>query len=249
MSQIDPVAVAISTCDREPIHIPGTIQPFGSLIATDLALETITHVSDNLANHLPDNVLGHPVSQILTSQLIHDLRNSASSYTIKTQRQRLGHQELGGTLFDTSLHRSEDRLILELEFINSDESPTENAITRVQSMLGHLQGDMASDKMLQLAVTILRHTTQFGRVMAYRFLQDGSGEVIAESCASEYESFLGLRYPHSDVSQSAKDLALRMPVRALANVSSPQVKILNQETDQLPLDLSLAYLRGPEFDS
>ena len=244
MSQIDPVALAISKCDREPIHIPGTIQSFGSLIATDLALETITHVSDNFANDVPGSLLGQPVSQVLSSTLIHELRNAASSHTIKSQRQRLGHQELGGTIFGTSLHRSHDRLIIELEFLNSDESPKDNAITRAQSMLGHLQKEMESDRMLQLAVTVLRHTTQFGRVMAYRFLQDGAGEVIAESCASDYESFLGLRYPHSDVSQSAKDLALKMPVRTLANINTTSVQILNQETDQSPLDLSLAYLRG-----
>ena len=44
--------LAVANCCQEPIRTPGTIQSFGALIVADLALETITHVSANLAQML-----------------------------------------------------------------------------------------------------------------------------------------------------------------------------------------------------
>ncbi len=246
MNETDPIALAISNCDREPIHVLGTIQPFGCLVATDLSLESISHVADNVSNYLPvqpADLLGQSVSRIFSDTLIHDLRNAASSHNIKKQRQRLGHYDLGGTVLDISLHRSGDRLIVELESLDGDELQQESTITRVQSILGYLQGEMESDTILQKTVTVLRHTIHFDRVMAYQFLHDGSGEVVAESCSSLYEPYLGLRYPSTDIPQPVRDIALKMPVRTIADVCAKQVAILSNE-DGNPLDLSLTYLRG-----
>ena len=40
--------VDLSNCDREPIHIPGLVQPHGALLAFD-AQGRATHVSANAA--------------------------------------------------------------------------------------------------------------------------------------------------------------------------------------------------------
>ena len=50
----------VNDCDREPIHIPGTIQPFGVLFALDEEMK-VTQVSANVSDHLSwrvDEVLG-----------------------------------------------------------------------------------------------------------------------------------------------------------------------------------------------
>ncbi|MCP1739036.1 light-regulated signal transduction histidine kinase (bacteriophytochrome) [Bradyrhizobium japonicum] len=42
-------AVNLTNCDREPIHIPGSVQPFGFLL-TVLSDFTICMASDNVGN-------------------------------------------------------------------------------------------------------------------------------------------------------------------------------------------------------
>lgn len=39
----------------------------------------------------------------------------------------------------------------------------------------------------------------FGRVMIYRFLPNGTDEVVAERIRSDWETYHGLRYPASDI--------------------------------------------------
>src|SRR4051794_13639255 len=60
--------VDLTDCDREPIHIPGMIQPFGVLFVLAEPSLTVTQVSENLGDHLPlrvEEVLGQPLSTIL----------------------------------------------------------------------------------------------------------------------------------------------------------------------------------------
>src|SRR5688572_33437032 len=59
--------VNLNDCDREPIHIPGTIQPFGVLFALDEEMK-VTQVSENVRDHLSlgvDEALGRPLSEIV----------------------------------------------------------------------------------------------------------------------------------------------------------------------------------------
>ena len=49
--------VDLTNCDREPIHIPGYIQPHGCLIACDSAMRTVLRHSVNCAE-----MLGIPAS-------------------------------------------------------------------------------------------------------------------------------------------------------------------------------------------
>ena len=59
--------VDLNDCDREPIHIPGTIQPFGVLFALNEGMK-VTQVSDNVSDHLSlgvDEFLDRPLSEIV----------------------------------------------------------------------------------------------------------------------------------------------------------------------------------------
>jgi light-regulated signal transduction histidine kinase (bacteriophytochrome) len=60
--------VDLTNCDREPIHIPGLIQPFGFL----LALSTdwlIARTSANVAEFIgrsPAEIIGQPLIQVFS---------------------------------------------------------------------------------------------------------------------------------------------------------------------------------------
>jgi hypothetical protein len=57
------------------------------------------------------------------------------------------------------------------------------------------------------------------RVMAYQFLEDGSGAVRAESVGAGYESFLGLHYPASDTEDGVRFLARLQQDERLRQIS------------------------------
>ena len=61
------------------------------------------------------------------------------------------------------------------------------------------QRDLCRDATRQV-----RALTGFDRVMVYRFDEDGSGEVVAESTRNGLPSFLGLRYPAADIPAQAR---------------------------------------------
>ncbi len=80
--------------------------------------------------------------------------------------------------------------------------------------------------------------------MVYRFLGDGSGQVIAESREASLEPLLNFRYPASDVPQQARELYKKNWVRVITDVASEPVPILALEDGGRALDLSYADLRS-----
>ena len=82
-----------------------------------------------------------------------------------------------------------------------------------EAILRAPERDCEVDVLLQEAVSLLRSTLGFDRVMAYRFLPCGAGEVVAEAKAERAKTFLGLRFPASDIPQQARRLYLDKPLR------------------------------------
>ncbi|NTU80583.1 MAG: GAF domain-containing protein [Chloroflexales bacterium] len=69
--------IDLTNCDREPIHIPGRIQPFGMLVVLSRVDLTILQVSANIAGGLavaPEALLGRPVDALLGAEEVATLR-------------------------------------------------------------------------------------------------------------------------------------------------------------------------------
>lgn len=239
--------LAISNCDREPVHIPGCIQPFGALIATDKQVEAITHVSSNVSDFLgtpASEAVGQPLTHLLSSQVIHDLRNVAGHPTIESQRERVGTYSLNQHNLDVSLHRSDSHFLIELEPISSADRPHQTAVTQARLLLARLQEETKTSTLLQMAVRDLQRVTGFDRVMVYQFLPDGAGEVVAEALVDDLEPYLGLRYPASDIPQQVRAIALKMPIRVIADIHASPADLIPADPSTEPLDLSLTHLRA-----
>lgn len=71
----------LDSCAREPIHVPGQIQPFGFLVALEPDSQ-VSHVSANIAEftgHPPHAWLGHPLKELILPSALHKLRNQIAS--------------------------------------------------------------------------------------------------------------------------------------------------------------------------
>lgn len=74
-----PVTIDISRCNKEPIHIPGSIQPHGVLFALKEPDLTILQVSDNIFNLFglhPEELLNKNLNYFLETDQISLLTES-----------------------------------------------------------------------------------------------------------------------------------------------------------------------------
>ncbi|GAB4180705.1 MAG: hypothetical protein Fur005_43300 [Roseiflexaceae bacterium] len=262
---------ALDACASEPIHIPGSIQPYGVLLITDPATWTIAQISINCANLLgrePHHLLGMPLSEwfpITTLDRIRTHINTSDAGKVRIFDVVLMVQQQPTPLFCLA-HHYQNLVLLELlpvdhEHATSPDSVAAsntpepaNNIQQAPSMLIHPITDIVMQHNLnttinqfcQAVVEEVRKLTEYDRVMVYQFDDDGNGEVIAEDRAEGLEPFLGLHYPASDIPPQARLLYLRSRVRVLGDIyatAMPIVPSLNPTSGRSP-DLSYCLLRS-----
>ena len=238
---------AIKNCESIPIQFINHIQPFGALIAVDIDSKVVVNASENITNwvDLPVNkVLGANMADILPKEIVHQIKNSLCHSTIETLREYVGRLAINNKTCEIYTHTKSDRIIIEFQKIFLDTSDKPKILGNVQRIISRLDESKSVLELYEHVVIELREFTGFDRVMAYHFLNDGAGEVVAEARDPQISPFLGLRFPAADIPQSARKLYTTTPIRIIPSIIAEQVKILSLEEEQAPLDMSLALFRG-----
>ncbi len=234
----------LTTCDREPIHVPGSIQPHGCLLACDPGATRIVRASANAAEMLghPAAVAGTELVDVLGRQALHDLRNAITTAPPGRQPAAiLGLALANGRRFDVAVHRLADAAIAEFEPAGSGPDP----LQRARTLIGRIREIDDIDALLARAARLAHGVLGYDRVMIYRFERDGAGRVVSEVKRPDLESFLGQYFPASDIPRQARDLYLRNTLRIISDARCPRVPIVPEfDGAGQPLDLSLAHLRS-----
>ncbi len=239
-------AVDLSNCDREPIHLLGHIQPFGCFIALRFDW-IVAFCSANTQDYFgvgPDAVIGTPLKQWIDHQLLHDIRSGYQAATITGRNERMFSRriESSGRAVDISIHHNGKYIIVEFEQIPAERSSEDSF---VRALLSQFYRATDSQHLLEDTAQQLQLISGYDRVMIYRFLADGAGEVVAESTVAGVEPFLGLRYPASDIPRQARALYLKNLLRVIHNVDAPTVEIApGVGPREEPMDLSFSTLRA-----
>lgn len=248
MTSESPLSVAVD-CAQEPIHIPGTIQPHGLLLACTLPDWNIAHVSANVATFLagadPQALLGRPLDHVLPIETVHSLRNQLQTAMLSGTAERLDCLSLdnGAQRYDLTVHMVASLAVIEAA--PAVMGAGGHGVTLLRGLAGRLRRATTVTRLLTLAAQQVRAVTGYDRVMIYRFLPDESGEVVAEAVRPGTESYLGLRYPATDIPAQARALYRRQPLRLIPDIDYEPVPLLpTRGPDGLPLDLSLASLRS-----
>jgi len=238
---------ALENCSRDPIHIPGAIQSYGVLVATDKKLEQIEFASETTTTMLgiePGELLGESIDKLLDREQAHRARNALSHRSINKQREVVGEGMFLGNSFQISIHSKDDRAVLEFMPMEATAAGEPDALDRTRALLADSIATSDLQTLLDHAVDNLRAITGYERVLACRFLPDGAGHMVSESRASHVETFLGLRFPATDIPPIARKLIAEIPVRVVANAEGENVAVLAATDIERPLDMSLAILRG-----
>ncbi len=243
--------VNLTNCDREQIHIPNSIQPHGILFVLAPEDLTILQVSKNIRSVLgynPEDILNQPLANFLAASEISSIQKCLTEdfdhvnplkISFSTQEQI--------QYFDGIIHSYDGLVILELE--PTQETEYVNFIkfyNLVNSCVAKLQNTISLLDTCNVIVNEVRKLTGFERVMVYRFNDDGSGNVIAESKTDKIIPYLGLRYPATDIPLPARKLYVNNWLRIISNVNYEPIEItptLNPLTHKV-VDLSFSSLRS-----
>lgn len=238
--------VDLTNCDREPIHLLGRVQTFGCLLALrfDWIIASCSQNSQDYFNTHAEEMMGTPLKQWLDPHLLHDIRSAyqASSITGKNERLFSRIIERSDSPVDISVHHNGEFIIIELEMITADRSPEESF---VRSLLSQFYRAENTAELIGATAQQIQLITGYDRVMIYRFLPSGSGEVVAEAKVPDIESFLGLHFPASDIPKQARALYKKNLLRVIYDVDGDTHAILpSSVAANTDIDLSFSTLRA-----
>ena len=242
------VAVDLSNCEREPIHIPGAIQPHGVLLACRGAELRIVQLSDNAADHLgieAVGLLGRPIAELFDDASWQRLQAAAAAGLPRERNPIALDSRDRSRSFDGIAHHgpTPDIAIIELEA--RSHAPA-GFHPRMRGAVRQLQGARSLVELYDAAAREVRALTGFDRVMVYRFDADWNGEVVAEARDDRLETFLGLHYPAADIPAQARRLYTLNWLRIIPDIGyrpSPLLRVAGEPATP-PLDLSFAVLRS-----
>lgn len=238
------------SCEREPIHIPAAILPFGAmLVVAPDTLEVLQGAGEleALLGRPVEALLGHSGAALFRPDQVEHLRALAAGSRLARPMHLLDplFRVLPGQPLDASLHRTGEALVMEFEAADPADRLHADPLVGVQELAAGLDTSGSLLALCQSAVDGLRRLTGYDRVLAYRFEPDESGWVFAESRAPGIESFLDLHYPAGDIPEQARNLYLANWVRMIPRVDytpAPLIPPCNPRTGA-PLDMSQAVLR------
>lgn len=232
-----------ASCEEEPIHTPGCIQPQGALIALDRE-GRVEAISENISLWFTtEGLIGSDVREIVDEGLGRLLERLLKAEGVEAQVHRARTRK---GLVPVHVHRNpQDLLILEF-FHPADDQAAEASMRELhrltQDLLALPNTPEGLAEMFERVARGMQAALGYERVMVYRFLEDHSGEVIAESRSEGMEPFLRLRFPKSDIPAQARALYVRQPVRAIQDARYEPVGL--QSIHGEPLELSQAVLRS-----
>ncbi|QWT18421.1 GAF domain-containing protein [Bacillus sp. NP157] len=215
----------LTACDREPIHIPGSVQPHGVLLVVDAATKKVLQVSENATDLLGlelGALLEAPLDDVLQLPpgLFDDDERPAHSPWVAVTFP-FGHR--AGT-WHACVHAYDTRWMIEVE---PREAYFEDDPIRVAYETAHkLENDATVERASQRLARTVRGLLGYDRVMIYRFDHDWHGEVVGEARNEELEAYLGLHYPATDIPVQARALYLRNRVRQISDCKYVPSRIL-----------------------
>jgi light-regulated signal transduction histidine kinase (bacteriophytochrome) len=236
--------VNLDECAREPIHIPGAIQPHGFLLIVDPATRRVLQASASAADLLLrplDEILGVEWSSLVECEAPTPLAADAEA------PRHLEHRPLAvrgrdAPAYVASWHLYGTRWQLEAEpvaAVRVDHRALHELVRRIDE---DADVETASSRVARA----VRQMLEYDRVMIYRFDADWHGEVVAEAVRDTLEPYLGLHYPSTDIPAQARALYLRNRVRTIGDIRyepSALVPVLDP-VSHAPADLSDVSLRS-----
>ncbi len=242
----------LQTCENEPIHQSGGIQPVGVLLILDAVHYRIIQVSANCAaliGKTPQELLGERFDAVVAPALAAAvLAWHGQSRALFLPPIRFAIARGAATMpVDMVAHRIDDTVQVEILPVPAAGETPPNLFHDLLKLSESISHAANVPQLLALAATEVAGVTGAQRVMAYEFDAAFHGTVTFEILAPGCEdSYMGLKFPASDIPAQARAMYLKNRIRVIADTHYrpvPLAPLLHPVTGQ-PADLTHALLRS-----
>ena len=215
-SLVTGVGPDVTACDREPIHIPGAIQPHGLLLVADSVSLAVVAGAGDLERRLADDWLGRDLSDLMGQDVAALLAANEPVAGVAI----VADPVVGiGERFDVTLHRTAEHVLVEFEPIDAAPITASRMLAMLNAMAMTFERASGIQTLCERAAVAFRQLTGFDRVMVYRFLDDEAGRVMAEDKAAGLGTFLNHHFPASDIPKQARALYIRNRARTIPTIA------------------------------
>lgn len=232
-------AVTIDNCDKEQIHIPGSVQSFGALIGFD-SQHLITRVSENIESLIGQkavDLLGKPLGTIMEDREIAKLESIDNDTFFSCVSLQL---KAGGPMTAVAHATNGESYI---DIVRDPLTSKTDFFPVMREMASEFSAAANEQQLAQIIADKVRFISGFDRVKVYKFDAEWNGAVIAEARKSSMPSYKGLHFPASDIPKQARELYIRNRLRVIADVNDPQSPLV-ERADLKPLDMSFSFVRS-----
>lgn len=203
--------------DRDPIHMPGSVQAYGVLLVVEPSTRRIQFVSANAASLLgiaPADLLDKTYLALTDSDTERKfLKDRIAPGTILFPNPvRL---TIKGRPFDAVFHAQGAQHLIEIEPVLDEADSYSDMSLRATA---ELYDPPTVDSLFQRSVQVIREVSGFDRVMLYCFDSRYNGQVIAEAGRDGIGSFLGLFFPSGDITARAREMYLSNFTRYIPDI-------------------------------
>lgn len=227
----------IAQCEQEKLPLSGAIQPHGVLLVCDRQ-GLVSHVSANVGDWLGENATPAALLGQALPHFLHEVDASAARLILGERY--VGQCDLAEQEFDVVVSDNGEQRLFELYPVTAHARPLMAPVS--SQPLPEDKAELA--KQCEQLLQTLQEMSGFDRVLYYRFLPEGDGEVTAEVVHdTSMGRYLGLRFPASDIPQIARELYLKNPWRTIPHGKAEPVAIVSREEGSVP-NLSWVDLRS-----
>ena len=222
----------LDACAREPIHVPGAIQPHGSLLVLDPTGLGVLWASANF-----EGITGRtPVEMVRSVEAA--LRAWRASGT-HTYRARLQNPDV-----DMAAHVHQGRVIVEFE--RSAPVFHNELLFRLTGFAQQMTATGELADALSATARLIADLTGFDRALVYRFDPDWNGHVVAEAGNGTLPSYVDLRFPAADIPAQARNLYSLNRIRLIpdANYTPVPLTAFGEQRDAGAIDMTFTQLRS-----
>jgi chemotaxis family two-component system sensor kinase Cph1 len=235
-------------CAREPIHIPGCIQPHGVLLVAsrDGLVRQASANCPQLLGRAAHELLGSSLAQLpgLAAGALGGLLQQLESAQTAWVRIVL---DAGRGEVDAFAFVVDERVVLELEPVAASQIESVLAYqASVQRSVTRLHEARDLSELSQRTTEEIQRLSGFDRVMLYRFDEEWNGAVVAETRADGVDSYLGQQFPASDIPAQARQLFLENWLRMIPDATYAAVPLLPERDAKgaQAIDLTRSLLRS-----
>jgi len=225
----------LENCSKEPIHRILRTQAYGSFIICNFDWSDWMYASSDVADDLVSKSVGEIIFEMtgVSYQEVAESDFDQEHFFSKDDHQ-----------WAVVVHKRDFGFMIEIEPISRLSQLTVHPEKCQDATVAMMNCKTIKDLWEEVTARV-RDITGFGHIMIYAFDEDYSGQVVAERKPDEAVSYMGLKFPASDIPEQARNLYFVERVRAIHNTTSDgNVLVKQAEASQIDLNTSKVSMRG-----